>query len=59
MYYFEWVGTLEGFLFDSEDEADKVPKAIPHQTDQNEDTEEQTNETTKGKADKASVCSQA
>lgn len=47
-------GTLEGFLFDSEDEADKVPKAIPHQTDQNEDAEEQTNGTTKGKADKAS-----
>ncbi|XP_040368819.1 DNA-binding protein BIN4 isoform X1 [Rosa chinensis] len=47
-------GTLEGFLFDSEDEADKVPKATPHQTDKNEDTEEQTNGTTKGKADKAS-----
>ncbi|XP_004307910.1 PREDICTED: DNA-binding protein BIN4-like [Fragaria vesca subsp. vesca] len=47
-------GTLEGFLFDSEDEADKVPKTMPHQTDKDEDTEEQTNGKTKGKADKAS-----
>ncbi|XP_050384892.1 DNA-binding protein BIN4 [Argentina anserina] len=48
-------GTLEGFLFDSEDEADKVPKtAPPHQADKNDDTEEQTNGTTQGKAQKAS-----
>lgn len=29
---------------------------MPHQTDKDEDTEEQTNGKTKGKADKASVC---
>lgn len=44
-------GTLDGYLFDSEDEADKVPKP---QTDQNEGTEEQTNRKSKGKAEKAS-----
>ncbi|XP_021805357.1 DNA-binding protein BIN4 [Prunus avium] len=47
-------GTLDGFSFDSEDETDKLPKAIPHQTNQNEeDGEEQTKGKTKGKAEKA------
>lgn len=50
-------GMLEGFSFDSDDEADKIPKASTHQTDQNEGDEEQTNGKTKGKAGKASVCS--
>ncbi|KAJ9186937.1 hypothetical protein P3X46_002453 [Hevea brasiliensis] len=40
--------TLEGFSFDSEDEADKMPK-ISHQTDQNEGNEEQTKGRTRGK----------
>ncbi|GLU21364.1 hypothetical protein SLE2022_375090 [Rubroshorea leprosula] len=43
-------GTLDGFLFDSEDEADKVPKA-----NQAEGIEEQTDRKTKGKAEKASA----
>ncbi|KAJ9167211.1 hypothetical protein P3X46_021877 [Hevea brasiliensis] len=47
-------GTLEGFSFDSEDEADKMPKAISRETDQNEGNEEQTNGRTKGKAEKSS-----
>lgn len=33
-----------------------MPKAISHQTDQNEGNEEQTNGRTKGKAKKSSVC---
>ncbi|XP_062147456.1 DNA-binding protein BIN4 [Alnus glutinosa] len=44
-------GTLEGFSFDSEDEADKMPKAVSHQ---NEDVEEQANGKTKGKPEKTS-----
>lgn len=52
---FAWVGTLEGFSFGSEDEADKIPKAISHQTDQNEGNGEQTNGKTKAKAEKSSV----
>jgi hypothetical protein len=47
------LGTLEGFSFDSEDEADKMPKAVSHQ---NEDVEEQANGKTKGKPEKTSVC---
>ncbi|KAK9292488.1 hypothetical protein L1049_020461 [Liquidambar formosana] len=47
-------GTLDGFLFDSEDETDKMPKATTHQTEQNEGAEEQTNGKTKGKAEKTS-----
>ncbi|GKU88920.1 hypothetical protein SLEP1_g3129 [Rubroshorea leprosula] len=43
-------GTLDGFLFDSEDEADKVPKA-----NQAEGIEEQADGKTKGKAEKASA----
>ncbi|KAK7317053.1 hypothetical protein RJT34_00967 [Clitoria ternatea] len=48
-------GTLDGFLFDSDDEASKMQKSS-HQTDQNENGEEQTNgrSKTKGKADKTS-----
>ena len=34
-----------------------MPKASTRQTDQNEGDEKQTNEKTKGKAKKASVCS--
>nr|XP_023906827.1 DNA-binding protein BIN4 isoform X3 [Quercus suber] len=46
-------GTLDGFLFDSEDEADKMPKAISsNQNDQ--DIEGQTNGKIKGKAEKKS-----
>ncbi|XP_065859721.1 DNA-binding protein BIN4-like [Euphorbia lathyris] len=47
-------GTLEGFSFDSEDEAEKMPKAGPHQTDQNEGKEEKSNGKTKRKAEKSS-----
>lgn len=47
-------GIVEGFSFDSDDEADKMPKASTRQTDQNEGDEEQTNGKTKGKAEKAS-----
>ncbi|MED6122118.1 hypothetical protein PIB30_036823 [Stylosanthes scabra] len=43
-------GTLDGFAFDSDEEAGKMPKAT--QTDQNEDAEEQTNSKSKGKGDK-------
>ncbi|XP_017623994.1 DNA-binding protein BIN4 [Gossypium arboreum] len=50
-------GTLEGFSFDSEDEAEKIPKAIPHQTDQNEDIDGQMNGKSKGRADKTSMVS--
>ncbi|XP_050238745.1 DNA-binding protein BIN4 [Mercurialis annua] len=46
-------GTLEGYSFDSEDEAEKIPK--PHQTDQNEGNEEQINGKSKGKAKKGMV----
>ncbi|KAK4570932.1 hypothetical protein RGQ29_029697 [Quercus rubra] len=46
-------GTLDGFLFDSDDEADKMPKAISsNQNDQ--DIEGQTNGKIKGKAEKKS-----
>lgn len=48
--YFAWVGTLDGFLLDSEDESDKLAKATSHQIDQNDGIEEQTNEKTKVKA---------
>ncbi|KAA8533509.1 hypothetical protein F0562_031057 [Nyssa sinensis] len=46
-------GTLDGFSFDSEDEADKMPKAIGRQTEQDEGTEEKSNGKTKAKAQKA------
>lgn len=42
-------GTLEGYSFDSEDEADKVPKTVTNQTDQNEDAGEQSNTKPKSK----------
>ncbi|XP_030936944.1 DNA-binding protein BIN4 isoform X2 [Quercus lobata] len=46
-------GTMDGFLFDSDDEADKMPKAISsNQNDQ--DIEGQTNGKIKGKAEKKS-----
>ncbi|KAH9724532.1 dna-binding protein bin4 [Citrus sinensis] len=45
-----YAGTLDGFLFDLEDESDKLAKATPHQIDQNDGIEEQTNEKTKAKA---------
>ena len=50
---FMYAGIIEGFSFESEDEADKMPKSNTRQTDQNEGDEKQT----KGKAEKASVCS--
>ncbi|XWS50238.1 hypothetical protein CRYUN_Cryun12cG0071300 [Craigia yunnanensis] len=50
-------GTLDGFLFDSEDEFDKMAKAIPHQTDQNEGIDGQMNGKAKGKAEKTSMAS--
>lgn len=46
-------GTLDGFFFDSDDEAGKMQKST-HQTDQNENAEEQANGKSKGKADKTS-----
>ncbi|PON83720.1 double-stranded DNA binding protein [Trema orientale] len=45
-------GTLDGFSFDSDEEADRVPKT--HQADPDEDVEEKTNGKTKGKAEKTS-----
>ena len=54
---FMYAGIIEGFSFDSEDEADKMPKSSTRQTDQNEGDEKKTNGKTKGKAEKASVCS--
>ena len=54
---FMYAGIIEGFSFDSEDEADKMPKFSTRQTDQNEGDEKQTNGKTKGNAEKASVCS--
>ncbi|KAK7410792.1 hypothetical protein VNO78_01885 [Psophocarpus tetragonolobus] len=46
-------GTLDGFFFDSDEEAGKMQKST-NQTDQNENAEEQTNGKSKGKADKTS-----
>ncbi|KAK3042027.1 hypothetical protein RJ639_001729 [Escallonia herrerae] len=46
-------GTLEGFSFDSEEEADNLPKPITHQTDQDEGAEQQHNGTGKRRAAKA------
>ncbi|KAF7149166.1 hypothetical protein RHSIM_Rhsim03G0218400 [Rhododendron simsii] len=48
-------GTLEGYSFDSDDDADKVPKTVTNQTDQNEDGGEQPDIKPKSKkAEKAS-----
>ncbi|XP_020089714.1 DNA-binding protein BIN4 [Ananas comosus] len=48
-------GTLEGFSFDSDEEADKVPKSSGLQNDQNNENGDQPNNTkTKRKADKSS-----
>ena len=49
-------GTLDGFSFDSDDDADKMPKTVTNQTDQNEGDGEQSNTKTKTKAEKTSVC---
>nr|KYP53799.1 DNA-binding protein BIN4 [Cajanus cajan] len=46
-------GTLDGFFFDSDEEAGKMQKST-HQADQSEHVEEQTNGKSKGKADKTS-----
>ncbi|KAL2921580.1 DNA-binding protein BIN4 [Bienertia sinuspersici] len=46
-------GTMEGFTFDSDDEADKMTKDV--NGDKNEGAEEQPNKKTKGKAEKKSV----
>ncbi|XWS61451.1 hypothetical protein CRYUN_Cryun07bG0126900 [Craigia yunnanensis] len=50
-------GTLDGFSFDSEDEFDKMPNAIPHQTDQNGGLDGQMNRKAKGKAERTSMAS--
>ncbi|XP_038993419.1 DNA-binding protein BIN4-like [Hibiscus syriacus] len=50
-------GTLEGFSFDSEDEAEKMSKAVPHQTDQNEEIDVQMKGKSKGRAEKTSTAS--
>ncbi|KAL2638687.1 hypothetical protein AAZV13_06G127400 [Glycine max] len=47
-------GTLDGFFFDSDEEAGKMQKST-NQTDQNENVEEQANGKSKGKTDKTSV----
>ncbi|GMH18443.1 hypothetical protein Nepgr_020284 [Nepenthes gracilis] len=47
-------GTLDGFSFDSEDEADKMSKAVTLQNSHNEGAEKQTNKKTKGKFEKKS-----
>ncbi|KAI7989525.1 DNA-binding protein BIN4 [Camellia lanceoleosa] len=47
-------GTLDGFSFDSDDDADKMPKTVTNQTDQNEGDGEQSNTKTKTKAEKTS-----
>ncbi|THF98746.1 hypothetical protein TEA_017818 [Camellia sinensis var. sinensis] len=47
-------GTLDGFSFDSDDDADKMPKTVTNQTDQNEGNGEQSNTKTKTKAEKTS-----
>ncbi|XP_021909241.1 DNA-binding protein BIN4 isoform X2 [Carica papaya] len=47
-------GTMDGFLFESDDETEKMPKTTTHQNDQNEGAEEQANGKTKHKAEKKS-----
>ncbi|CAJ1974509.1 unnamed protein product [Sphenostylis stenocarpa] len=47
-------GTLDGFFFDSDEEAGKMQKST-NQTDQNENGEEQANGKSKGKADKTAA----
>ncbi|GAB2250720.1 hypothetical protein Droror1_Dr00016970 [Drosera rotundifolia] len=47
-------GTLDGFSFDSDDEADKIPKATTDLGDQNEGAVEQTDKKTKRRAEKKS-----
>lgn len=52
-FFITLVGTLEGFSFDSEDEADK--QTVP-QADETEGAEPQTNGKGRRKAEKTSVC---
>lgn len=47
-------GTVDGFSFDSEDEAEKMPKPNTNKTDDIEGAEEQTTRKAKGKAEKSS-----
>lgn len=51
---FLWVGTLEGFTFESDDEADKMTKDV--KGDQSEGAEEKPTKKAKGKAEKKPVC---
>lgn len=55
---FACVGTLDGFSFDSEDEAEKITKVSSSPTDQNEAVEG-LNKKSKNKAEKSSVCFEA
>lgn len=52
------IGTLDGFTFDSDEEAENLPRPAS-QGDQNENVDDQTNGNVKAKAKtkKASVCS--
>lgn len=52
---FTSVGTLDGFSFDSEDEAEKITKVASCPTVQNEPVEG-LNTKSKNKAEKSSVC---
>lgn len=52
---FASVGTLDGFSFDSEDEAEKITKVASSPADQNEPVEG-LNTKSKNKAEKSSVC---
>lgn len=47
---------MDCFLFDSDEEAEKLPKGASNQTGQNEDAEEKANGKAKAKAEKTSVC---
>lgn len=48
------IGTLDGFTFDSDEEADNLPRQAS-QGDQNENVDNQTNGNVKAKTKKASV----
>ncbi len=47
---------MNGFSFDSEDEADKMPDAISHRTNENDGIKEPSASKQKRKAEKTSVC---
>lgn len=51
-----WLGTLEGFSFGSEDEAEDLPKATTNQNDQNEGTNGPQNAKGNGNAERKTVC---